>query len=247
MSWIVDAQRILQTETGQGCDAGHERHNRKVVPVHAEGFKDNMTIFKAVKYRNTHGYCPGDDDVSRTLTLYGIWEPIETSFFIEALQSSNGLVIDFGTQLGWYSMLSTAYGHDVLAVEGVAEHEEMTRINCAGRTGSLYQTQHWLNERTPTLSAENCPHVCIVKIDVEGAEQHALRCISELLEADLIDNVLMEVSPVFNDSYPPLVERLLRLNFEATALNPVQPVTLDNFETVIADTPQVDMMFTKVR
>lgn len=245
MNWFETAQAQLQMETGQGCEAGHTRHNRKIVPVHAPGFLGPMTIFNAAKYRDTYGFCPGDDDVSRTLAMYGIWEPIETGVVVEALNRSEGIVIDFGSQIGWYSMLATHSDHDVLAIEGVAEHEELTRINCEGRLGDLWQAQHWLNEHTLKLSVEGCPPVALVKIDVEGAEEHALRCIRNLLDADLVQNILMEVSPVFNDSYEELVAELLSRGFSATALNPVQPLTAENYLTLLAEIPQFDVMFSK--
>lgn len=232
-------------ETMQGCDAGHGRHNRKVLPVAAPGYAGKMTTFNAVKYRDTYGYCMGDDDVSRTLALYGIWEPVETGMFVAALNRSPGLVIDFGSQIGWYSMLATAAGHNVLAIEGIAEHEEMTRINCEDCEGTLWQVQHWLNEYTPTLEIDGCPPISCVKIDVEGAERYALRCVRKLLDADLVPNILMEVSPTFNDSYPALVLDLLDRGYSATALNPVQPLNHDNYLQILADTPQVDVMFSK--
>lgn len=232
-------------ETGQGCDAGHDTHQTRVVHVEIPDFNGPMTVFDAEVYRNTYGYCPGDDDVSRTLILYGVWEPIETRFFTDALQRNPGMVIDFGSQIGWYSMLATATGHDVFAIEGVPEHQRMTWINAGGRGAALWQAQHWLDERTPTLPASDAPRISVVKMDVEGAERHAMRCIRELLDAELVPNVLMEVSPTFNDSYPALVADLLDRGFRAVALNPIQPMTTDNYLSILEKIPQVDVMFSR--
>lgn len=243
MTWIEDAQAALEMETGQGCDAGHDSHQTLVTHVQVPDFEGPMTVFDAEVYLDTHGYCPGDDCVSRTLILYGVWEAIETRMFTEALHRSPGLVIDFGSQIGWYSMLATAMGHDALAIEAVAEHEHMTWINASDRGGTLWQAQHWLDENTPTLPALGAPQISVVKMDIEGAERHAMRCIRELLDAELVPNVLMEVSPTFNDSYPALVSDLLNRGFRAVALNPIQPVTLNNYLTILETIPQVDVMF----
>lgn len=230
--------------TGLGCDAGHDSHQTRVVDVRAPYFSGPMTVFDAGIYSDTFGYCPGDDDVSRTLMLYGIWEPIETRMFTDALYRNPGLVIDFGSQIGWYSMLATATGHDAFAVEAIPEHERMTWINAAERgDGALWQVQHWLNEHTPVLPALDAPPISIVKMDVEGCERYAMQCIRELLDAQLVPNVLMEVSPTFNDSYPALVYDLLNRGFRAMALNPIQPMTLSNYLTILETIPQVDVMF----
>jgi hypothetical protein len=202
-----------------------------------------MTVFNADEYRNTEGYCPGDDDVSRTISTYGIWEPIETGMFITTLRRTPGIVIDFGSQIGWYSMLATRLGKTVLGIEGVAEHMALTKQN--SQPNLLWQAHHWVGEDTPTLPVANCPPIAMVKIDLEGSERHAVRCIQELISAGLVSNILMEVSPVFNDSYPALVAHLLMSGFSAVVCNPAHDVTLDNYETVIAQAPQVDMLFTR--
>jgi hypothetical protein len=203
-----------------------------------------MTTFDAAKYKDTVGFCPGDDDVSRTIDLYGVWEPIETAYFVKALESP-GIVIDFGSQIGWYSMLATANGHSVLAIEACWEHEKLTSINADLRKGQLFQARRWIDENTPVLEPEGCPPISVVKIDIEGAEQHALRCIRPLLDAGLVANLLVEISPVFNDSYPKIVLDLLNRGYSATALNPVQPMTLSNYIHILEEIPQVDVMFSR--
>ena len=241
MNWIAKAQGLLERPIVLGCDAGHAEHNKLICPI-SEG---EMLVFDRELYKDVVGFCPGNDDVSRTLWLYGVWEPIETRFFDEALERDPGLVIDFGSQIGWYSMLATAAGHDVLAIEALWEHEYMTATNAGHSDGTLHQVRHWVDETTPTLPAEGCPPISIVKIDIEGAEQHALRCIKELLDAGLVANLLVEISPVFNDSYPAIVLDLLNRGYQAIALNPIQPMTLDNYIHILDEIPQVDVMFSR--
>ena len=48
----------------------------------------------------------------------------------------------------------------------------------------------------------------LVKMDIEGAEEHALRVVWPLVKAGLVDHLLIELSPVFNDSYPALVDMI---------------------------------------
>lgn len=247
MNWFESSIISLDDGRDQGCDAGHPNHETTVVKYSVSNLNGDMTIFHPEKYSNTPGYCPGDDCVSRTIALYQIWEPTETEMFITALNNSPGIVIDFGTQIGWYSMLATKMGRDVLGIEGVSEHIKVTQSNASKGPGHLWQAHHWVCETTSTLDATSCPPVALVKIDLEGSEQHALRCVKDILEAGLIENILMEVSPVFNDTYPSLVSNLLYMGYSAVVCNPRQPVTIRNFQTVISQHPQVDMLFTKVR
>lgn len=243
MNWFSTAVETLVDGRDQGCEAGHTEHAVKVVRYNTAHSNGQMLVFDTDRYVNTFGYCPGDDDVSRTISRYRMWEPQETELFIAALERSPGIVIDFGTQIGWYTMIATRMGRNVLAIEGVSEHMKMTRDNST--KSHLWQAHHWVCEDTPTLSASNCPRVAIVKIDLEGSEQHALRCVKNLIDAGLVDNILMEVSPVFNDTYPALVLDLLSRGYSAIVCNPEQKVTLNNYETVIAQAPQVDMLFTR--
>lgn len=245
MTWFDTAIKTLVDGRDQGCEAGHESHETKMVRYNTAHSNGRMCVFDTDQYVNTFGYCPGDDDVSRTISRLRVWERQETELFIAALERFPGIVIDFGSQIGWYTMLATRMGRDVLAIEGVSEHIKLTQINSA--VDHLWQAHHWVCENTPTLSAENCPRVSIVKIDLEGSEQHALRCIQDLISARLVDNILMEVSPVFNDTYPDLVLDLLSSGYSAVVCNPLQSVTFSNYKAVIAQAPQVDMLFTRYR
>lgn len=69
----------------------------------------------------------------------------------------------------------------------------------------------------------------------------------EWLTETLVDNILMEISPVFNDSYPLIIRELFQRGFTAEVCNPYQQFTHDEIDAVVAQAPQVDMMFRRVR
>lgn len=244
MNWFEQAIETLADGRDQGCEAGHEWHElitaAYVVTPEVSG---RMTVFDPFKYAGTAGYCPGDDCVSRTIAFHKQWEPIETAMVLDILNRYEGAVIDFGTQVGWYTMIATKLNRDVLAIEGVSEHMTITRAN--SKPDYLWQAHHWVTDTTPVLDADGAPPIALVKMDLEGSERHAVRCISALLDADLVANILMEVSPVFNDSYPQIVGDLLYRGFTGIVCSTLQEVTTDNYEDVIALEPQVDMLFTR--
>lgn len=252
MTWLDDCVSLLNDDTTQGCEAGHETHARSLTNVtmpytHNVGA---MQIFDAARYRDTEGYCPGDDDVSRTLAVGGVWERAESEAFMKCLARSNApVVIDFGSHIGWYTMMAAAHNFKVLAIEGVAEHEELTRHNVASLgvpDRRLWQAHHWVGLATPYLPAEDAPRIACVKIDLEGKEEDAVRSLFELLRADLIDNILLEVSPVFCEGYEDLLRRLMHAHgFCAATVSPWQSFDLLDIEAVVNEQPQIDVILSR--
>ena len=56
----------------------------------------------------------------------------------------------------------------------------------------------------------------LVKADVESAEQHVVRALSRLLDAHVVEWVLLEISPVFRDDYlATVVEPLREAGYES--------------------------------
>lgn len=244
MNWFERSIEQLADGRDQGCEAGHESHERIIAPyVVTKEVSGRMILFNPHTYAGTPGYCPGNDCVSRTIALYKQWEPTETAMVLDILARYEGAVIDFGTQVGWYTMIATKLKRNVLAIEGVSEHIEITQMN--SEPDYLWQAHHWVTDTTPVLDADGAPPIALVKMDLEGSERHAVRCVSALLDAGLVANILMEVSPVFNDSYPQIVGDLLYRGFTAIVCSTLQEVTTENYEEVIGLEPQVDMLFTR--
>lgn len=249
MTWFDEAVALLNDDSVHECEAGHPRHERMVVGVTMPVDVDKIICFDGFHYSDTPGYCPGDDDVSRTLSLYGRWEAEESVAFSRVLARSHGTaVIDFGSHVGWYTVLALVSGFDVLAIEGIREHEELTLANARtiGMDHHLHQAHHWVGPGTPYLPAENAPLIACVKIDLEGNEEDAVRSLFELLLAGRIDNILLEVSPIFNDSYPALLRRLMdHHGFSAATVSPWRPFDVLDIEVVVAEQPQIDVILSR--
>jgi hypothetical protein len=73
--------------------------------------------------------------------------------------------------------------------------------------------------------------IALAKIDIEGAEEHAVDLLWLSIEKGLVDHLLIEISPVFNDSYPDLVVRLLEAGYEAWVMpdKQIPPVPFEKF------------------
>lgn len=243
--WLTPSA-TAQWAGGPGC-ATHPSHQMIKIAVNYPEPVGNawLNVFDAGTYYDTPGYCMGDDDVSRTLIRIGQWEPVETRAFVAALTKTEGVVIDFGAQLGWYTILSALMGRDVLAVEPVAEHCELILANAVVNhvEDKILIAQTWIDSHSPMLGHSGAPKVAIAKIDLEGNDTFAVDVLEQLIYNVNVANILCEISPVFNDTYPELIHWLLQ-DYTAEVVNPWHPVRADNVEQVLADCGgQMDMMF----
>lgn len=189
------------------CEAGHKKHDRLVVDTEL----GKMTIFDTEKYMGFKGYCTGQDDISKTIEMYGRWEVEETAVARKVLEAGNpkNLFIDVGSHIGWFSRLAQSYGYQVHAYEADLENIELFTTNTEG----IAVVNHiWFDENAkiaPPFERD----IELLKIDIEGAERHAIRVLKDSLPR--VKNILIEVSPCFNDGYPQLIGLLQDLGFSA--------------------------------
>lgn len=176
-------------------------------------------------------YCPARDAVSETILALGIWEPQETTILLECFERTGpGVFVDFGAQIGWFSVLARQAGMQVLAFEADPDCHRVATRNVGGGVNltrvdadsTPFDPMHW---EMPV----------VVKIDLEGAEQHAIAMLQPAIDAGKVEFVMAEISPCFNDSYPKLVAGLMRDGFIGYMLPDKQmpPVQIDQLEALI--------------
>ncbi|XP_050394343.1 uncharacterized protein LOC126812128 isoform X2 [Patella vulgata] len=90
--------------------------------VNDAGF--NCTVSKTAPRFPVCVYEPeADQYISGALLSGGVWEPYLTKVFQIALtKHPNAVVIDIGANIGYFSLLAAKMGHNVIAVEPVAEN-----------------------------------------------------------------------------------------------------------------------------
>jgi len=243
------------------CRVGHNRHDWIYGTMVPPWPMSNMRIYSWRQYGGQHldwwqDYCPAQDVVSQAIDLNGTWERHESLLYLDILKHGlpdPGKVIDFGCHLGWYSTIADRLGYDVTAIDVNAENALLARLNAPTATVHLGV----VDEHAEILPAEK---IRCVKIDLEGAEQWAVRMIEPSLEYRLCDFILMEVSPVFNTGYPALVDRIQSYGYDVYLVpsndrdaparfqdHPLKSVlTGPTFDPgLIPDLHQVDVMFTR--
>lgn len=164
----------------------------------------SMHLFDYRRYfEGAERFCVGRCQVSRAVREQGVWEAAETVAFLAALDAHpDGIVLDLGAQLGWYTLAAAARGRDVVAVDANRERLEMLVQSAeASGLGARVRTERgWIGPRTPEVDADG-PPVAVVKADIEGFEPDAVRVLWPLIRAGRVGALLLEVSPCFRCGY----------------------------------------------
>ncbi len=187
------------------CQAGHKKHSTKKV----KSIIGEMVVYDYEQYMGFAGYCTGQDAVSETIERTRSWD-IKVHKRIQSILrgGDKGWFFDVGSHIGYFSKLALNLGYEVFAFEGNRENLDLHMLNAQAAVRDLI----WFEKDMSNFKFDN--EVELIKIDIEGAEEHAIEYFSSLLDGKLVKNIVMEVSPVFNDSYPELVKKIQGYGFE---------------------------------
>lgn len=228
------------------CQRGHEFHESRRVQVvlgGPHGYQDyasvpkklarhfEMEIWDPQIYPVDGGpYCPAHDAVSATIVSHRIWEPRETVLALHMLTEAGpeAWMLDMGAQLGWFTLLAASCGVMTLAYEADPENLRLLETSLAanGWVGRVGTIPGRIGPETSPL--DPLYRIALAKLDLEGAEDEAIRVLWPSIEAGLVDHMLIEISPVFASYYPELVVKLVDAGYRAYTLPPRQrpPISL---------------------
>lgn len=163
-----------------------------------------------------HPYCPQADAVSETIHRYGVWEPRESvamllAFEAVSRENSPWTFVDVGAHLGWYGMLAHHFGAEVRAVEADPEVVTVLKSNLGS---AVVVHDKRIGPRSKMLDPSLVHGLVVAKVDIEGAEPAAIRWLKRLLDAERVEYLMLEVSPVFDGGYGELLVALFERGFE---------------------------------
>lgn len=201
MTWLADAADRLAGGREDRC-AHHDTHRMEVIDVClADHLVDDVPRIDLGWHQpvylgdSVEGYCPADQEVSRSISSQGVWEGFGSCLAAQLLHCDRATVVDFGANVGWYTNLAGAFGHDVLAVD--ADIENIAAIEAGwwtnDWTGELAACRGWIGQACDVLPAAP---IRLVKADIEGAEASAVAVLLASLTEGSIDFMLMEVTPM---------------------------------------------------
>lgn len=211
------------------CSRGHTSHETVIVHVDLHGkhahdfalFPDNrrcqfdFEVYNSSIYE-TGQWCHGDAAVAQGIIAQGIWESYETRLAVEIYATNEpGTVLDFGANMGWYTVLASLQGHDVIAFEMESETADICGRNVMrNRNTAVTILNTFIDDRTPRLRAHD-EHVLFLKSDVEGSEFAVIECCWDLIEQRRVQYMMLEISPCFKPGYGELMQRIMDAGYSA--------------------------------
>lgn len=186
------------------------------LPYFPDELKFKLNVYDWRKYEGTVGYCTGDDAVSLSVFTQGIWEGSETRLILQLLREGDkgNKVLDFGAHVGWYSVIAGVEGYDVIAYEFDAENVELIGLNAKlNDCSDKISIEHsWVDSNSKVI--DGSWDVEIMKCDLEGLDEYAVAMCSKLFNEQRVRYALIEISPIFNDSYPSLIESICSCGYK---------------------------------
>jgi hypothetical protein len=124
-------------------------------------------------------------------------------------------MLDIGSHIGYYSILAALKGYQVASFDSSRENLDLLHESAEanGVADKITPYLCLLDDQAPILSRD-AEEVQLVKIDIEGAERHAVQMCADLMGGRKIKYLIMEVSPVFNGTYPSLVETICSQGYD---------------------------------
>ena len=224
------------------CQAGHKDHETEIVPT----IIGDMYAYKTDLYMGFNGYCSGQDDISRTLKLYGVWEPEESKIVQDILDRGDRdlAVYDVGAHTGWYSIMAAKMGYAVRAIEADPNNIELLKANAKINGIKVAHTEApeitiyeiWVDENSGEISPISEAELVI--IDIEGNDDHAVNMLKELFTKRKTKHAMIEISPVFNDRYPAMVNFIKNCGYRAWYADATRREFDDDYST-----PQFNLLF----
>lgn len=185
------------------CQFNHPAHDIITTPT----WLGPMSVYDPDQYVfDRPGWCPARSNVADRLIVEGFWEPHDSAaiYHILAAGDRSSLVIDFGANAGWYTVMAAQLGYRVLAIDGHRDFIDLLERNTRPWRDTVTTQYAWVDE-TYTLPTITDP-ITLVKIDIEGNEADAVAACQPHI--DHIHNFYIEISPEFRDDYPQLVDTL---------------------------------------
>tara|TARA_Y100000991_G_C21973257_1_gene350715 strand:- start:3082 stop:3825 length:744 start_codon:yes stop_codon:yes gene_type:complete len=155
----------------------------------------------------------GLDIISFCIENDKCWEPFQTEITKEILnENKDGLFIDVGCQLGYYSSLSSLLNIKTISIDFCDYFLDLFRQTIeTNNLKNITIINQEVNEDFKLFDYVNDNDIItLIKIDIEGSEKFLIESIKEKLSKNLIKNIIIEISPKINNSYIELCKLLYK-------------------------------------
>ena len=189
--------------------------------------KDKTILMKIFDYDYFKGFEKGRDIICKCLEYERVWEPFQTELTTEILKSTDGVFVDIGCHIGYYSILSSLLGKKTYSYD--LDYDYLTLFRSSVELNNLKDINIFnkkVEKKYDINSDLNGERISLLKIDTEGQE---LEIINIFLKYD-IPYIIAKISPKFNDTYFELCQKMrsLQYNIYDIGLSPQRSL---NFNT----------------
>ena len=182
----------------------------------------NITIFDYDKYAEKYTEQISDesiglDIISKCLVVDKCWEPFQTEITTEIFKKYDGIFIDVGSHLGYYSILASVMNKEVISIDQSNIFINLFKQTINNNNLKNINTRNILiNDNTKiedVIGDLNFNKISLIKIDIEGYESQAIELFEQHIKNKIVSNIILEISPKFNNSYAELCMKLYNYGY----------------------------------
>lgn len=197
--------------------------NKKININLLEELNTVINIFNYSYYNdlmlNSKNYiqCEGYDIISKCIENDKCWEPYQTEITNEILKKYNGIFVDIGCHIGYYSILASLLGKEVISVDGNKKYLNLFRKTIEDndlkkiRIINKFIDNSFLFENLEINLEQN---ISLLKVDIEGFEKFTIQLFDNLIKKKKIKNIILEISPKLDSEYDILCIKLFNSGYK---------------------------------
>lgn len=167
------------------------------------------------------------------------WEPYQSEITKEILKNGNNIFIDVGTHLGYYSLIASSLGNNVIGFDcndiymnlfrNTIELNNFKNIKIIkNKVDSNFSLDRYIDVNTK---------IKLIKCDVEGYEIEFVKSIQTRLENKMIENLILEISPKKRNNYNKIIKSIFNFGYHVydIGLSPQRKLNEDTNLTSLKD------------
>lgn len=143
------------------------------------------------------------------------WEPYQTEITKEILKNGNNIFIDVGTHLGYYSLIASSLGNNVIGIDCSDIYIDLFKKNID--LNNLKNIKILKNMVDSNFSLDTIidvnTKIKLIKCDIEGYEIEFVKSIQTRLENKTIENLILEISPTKRNEYNETIKSIFYLGY----------------------------------
>lgn len=166
-------------------------------------------------YKNNNFNNEGLDIISKCIEKDNCWEPFQTEITNEILKDGNHIFIDVGSHLGYYSLLASLYNNNIISIEINNKYIELFNKSIKINNIKNIELYNKCVDKNFSLNSkiDTDTYIKLIKCDIEGYEIEFIDSIYNRLKNKKIENLILEISPLFRDNYPEYVKKIYDIGY----------------------------------